>query len=244
MTISPARRCTISIQHPDIGADHGSDDPVEPVPEACVAYADTWLDEHEHVRAARVVADELGCVPISQTSARALTFLAAALGAQAVVEVGTGTGVSTAALLAGMNDAGIITSIDIEAEHQRAARETLANLGYDHVRARLIAGRALDVLPRLADHAYDLVFVDGEVTEYPAILAQAKRLLRTGGVAVFDHILESGTVPDHSRRDPETIALRDTVHDIRDDHDWLPLLLPAGGGLLMALRQEPEPAED
>lgn len=224
-------------QQPDPGRDMAFDDPVVPLADACVTYADEWLDEDEHVRSARARAFELGCPPVSRTVAASLTLLTRALDAKAVVEVGTGTGVSAAALLAGMSDAGVLTSIDVEADHQRTARETLGALGYDHVRARLIAGRALEVLPRLADGAYDLMFVDGEPTEYPAILAQARRLLRSGGLVAFDQVLASGMLPDYGRRDAETTALRTVVHEVRDDGHWHPALLPIGGGLLVAMRR-------
>ncbi len=152
-----------------------------------------------------------------------------------MVEIGTGTGVSGAALLDGMAASGVLTSIDIEAEHQRVARDTFTALGYDHTRARLIAGRALDVLPRLSDAAYDLVFVDGDKTEYPAILTQAKRLLRVGGLIVLDNVLWSGRVADPAERDAETIALRDVAAMIQTDDDWMPALLTVGDGLLVAL---------
>jgi predicted O-methyltransferase YrrM len=151
-----------------------------------------------------------------------------------VVEVGTGAGVSGAALLAGMTPAGVLTSIDIEAENQRVARETFTALGYDHIRTRLIAGRALDVLPRLSDAAYDMIVVDGDVTEYPAILAQAKRLLRVGGLAIFNGVLFSGRVADPGDRDAETVALRDVSSAVRSDDDWMPSLLTVGDGLLVA----------
>ena len=155
-----------------------------------------------------------------------------------MVEIGTGAGVSGAALLDGMTASGVLTSIDIEAEHQRVARDTFTALGYDHTRARLIAGRALDVLPRLSDAAYDLVFVDGDKTEYPAILTQAKRLLRVGGLIVLDNVLWSGRVADPSERDAETIALRDVAAMIQTDDDWMPALLTVGDGLLVALLRE------
>lgn len=166
-----------------------------------------------------------------------MRLLAASINAQAVVEVGTGAGVSAAALLAGMAPDGVLTSIDVEAENQRVARETLTALGYDHTRTRLIAGRALDVLPRLSDAAYDIVFVDGDKNEYPAILAQAKRLLRVGGLAIFDNMLWSGRVADPAERDTETVALRDVAAAVKADDDWLPVLLTIGDGLLVtALR--------
>lgn len=163
-----------------------------------------------------------------------LRLLAASVSAQAVVEIGTGAGLSGAALLAGMTPDGVLTSIDIEAENQRVARDTFTTLGYDHVHTRLITGRALDVLPRLSDAAYDIVFVDGDKTEYPTILVQAKRLLRVGGLVVLDNVLWSGRVADAGERDAETIALRDVANAVRSDDDWMPALLTVGDGLLVA----------
>ena len=83
-----------------------------------------------------------------------------------------------------MHDA---TVIDIEAEHQRLARETFTEGGVAQQRARTIAGAALDVLPRLTDGHYDLVFCDGDKAEYAAYLKEALRLLRPGGVVQFPY---------------------------------------------------------
>ncbi len=197
-------------------------------------YVDGWSEESETIREARERGEELGAIALSRPSAALLRLLAATVNAQAIVEIGTGAGVSGSALLSGMAPTGVLTSIDVEAENQRVARETFTELGYDHTRARLIAGRALDVLPRMSDAAYDLVFVDGDKTEYPAILPQAKRLLRVGGLVVFDNMLWSGRVADPAERDAETMALRDTAAAIKMDDDWMPALLTVGDGLLVA----------
>ena len=98
-----------------------------------------------------------------------------------MVEVGTGAGVSGLWLLRGMRSDGVLTTIDIEAEHQRLARESYNDAGIPPQRARTIAGAALDVLPRLTDGHYDLVFCDGDKAEYAAYLKEALRLLRPGG---------------------------------------------------------------
>lgn len=224
MSTTAHRRCPIASPAPQTDA---------PTPQSWT-YVDTWPDEDPTVREARARGTELGCVAISRPGAALLRLLAASMRAQAVVEVGTGAGVSGAALLAGMTDAGVLTSIDIEAEHQRLARETFSTLGYDHTRVRLIAGRALDVLPRLSDAAYDIVFIDGDKTEYPAVLAQAKRLLRDGGLVVMDNVLWSGRVADPAERDAETSALREATAQVKADDEWLPALLSVGDGLLVA----------
>ena len=156
------------------------------------------------------------------------------LDARAVVEIGTGTGVSGMWLLRGMRPDGVLTSVDIEAEHQRLARETFTEGGVPAQRARLIPGAALEVLPRLTDGHYDLVFCDGDKQEYPDYLTEALRLLRPGGVVAFDNALWHDKVADPAQRDPETVAVRELGATVRDDEALVPVLLPVGDGLLVA----------
>jgi predicted O-methyltransferase YrrM len=131
---------------------------------------------------------------------------------------------------------GVLTSIDVEPEHQRAARQTFAQAGFPPSRYRLIMGQALDVLPRLTDGGYDLVFVDAAEPEYPRYLEAGVRLLRPGGVIAFDNALQSGRVADPAYRDPSYTALREIGAMVRDDETLIPLMLPLGDGLLLALR--------
>ena len=151
-----------------------------------------------------------------------------------MVEIGTGTGVSGLWLLRGMLADGVLTSVDLEAEHQRLARESFRDAGVPSQRFRLISGAALEVLPRLTDGHYDLVFCDGDKAEYGDYLSEALRLLRSGGVVAFDNALWHDKVADPAQRDPETVAIRELGKRIADDDDLLPLLLPVGDGLLLA----------
>jgi len=93
-------------------------------------YVDGYLPDDEMLAAARARAEDLGCVPLAAGAGATLRFLAATLCARAVVEVGTGAGVSGLNLLRGMAPDGVLTSIDIEPEHQRAARKTFLEAGY------------------------------------------------------------------------------------------------------------------
>ena len=159
------------------------------------------------------------------------------LEARSVVEIGAGTGVSGVWLLRGMAEDGVLTTVESEAEHLRLARQTFTDGGFAPGRTRTILGRALDVLPRLADGAYDLVFCDGDKREYPEYLAEAHRLLRPGGVVAMDNALWHDRVADPAQRDPETVTLRDLGKALVDDERFLPLLLPVGDGLLLGLRR-------
>ena len=146
--------------------------------------------EDEPLLTARANAADLGgTVPVAPAVGAALRFLAAAIGARAVVEIGTGCGSSGIWLLRGMRPGAVLTSVDTEPEYHRLARKSFAQAGFATNQARLILGRALDVLPRLSDGAYDLVFCDADQAHYPDYLTAGLRLLRVGGIVVFNDAL-------------------------------------------------------
>src|SRR5262245_17452811 len=132
----------------------------EVVDKAGSAFAENFLPEDGALRNARRRGEEVGATPIGPGGGAALRFLARAINARTVVEIGSGCGVSGIWLLRGMRTDGVLTSVDVEPENQRLARQAYGEAGFPTSRARLIAGRALDVLPRLTDGAYDLVFCD------------------------------------------------------------------------------------
>jgi predicted O-methyltransferase YrrM len=202
-----------------------------------VSYAESFVAEDEVIATARERARELGCVPIGPAGGAMLRVLAAATGARAVVEVGTGAGVSGLYLLGGMAADGVLTTVDVEGENQRAAREAFTEAGIAPSRYRMINGPAAEVLPRLREDAYDLVFVDADKTAYGVYFEQAVRLLRPGGVMAFDNALWHDRVADPTQRDADTLTLRDLGRSVRDDDRLIPALLPVGDGLLVAAKR-------
>ena len=140
--------------------------------------------------------------------------------------MGTGCGSSGIWLLRGMRPGGVLTSVDTEPEYQRLARKVFAEAGFASNQSRLILGRGLDVLPRLSDGGYDLVFCDADPASYPEYLAEGLRLLRVGGVIVFGDAVS-----------PSPSAARELAEVIRTDERLVPLLLPIAGGLLMAVKR-------
>ncbi len=195
-----------------------------------------------------------------------LRFLAAAIGARTVVEIGTGCGSSGIWLLRGMRPDAVLTSVDVEPEHQRMARKAFAEAGFAGNQYRLILGRALDVLPRLSDGAYDLVFCDADSREYPDYLEAALRLLRVGGIVAFDDVVvpaelartgasADGASADRASADrasadgtgdglgpadwagPGAAQVRELADLARGDERLTPLFLPVGEGILAAVRR-------
>ena len=199
-----------------------------------LAYVEESVVEDEVLISARERATELGAAPVPPSVGALLSMYAQLLDARAVVEVGTGAGVSGLWLLDGMREDGTLTTIDPEPEHQRAAKESFRAAESPLARTRLINGRALDVLPRLADGAYDLVFVDGAPIEHPQYIAEAVRLLRPGGAVLLHNALLGGRVPDTAHRDAATQAVRSATRFIAEDPGLTSVLIPLGDGLLCA----------
>ena len=205
--------------------------------QATTDYVEGYLPEDLPLLDARRNAAEVGgASPVSPAAGAALRFIAATLAARTVVEIGTGCGTSGIWLLRGMRKDGVLTSVDVDPEHQRLARQAFTEAGFAANRYRLIGGKAGDVLPRLTDGAYDLVFCDADKHEYPAYLTAALRLLRVGGVVAFDNALWGGRVADPAENDPETLAIREVCDLAREDERLIPLLVPVGDGLLAAVK--------
>ena len=200
------------------------------------AFSESFIADDDTIRLARAASRQLALGSASQGVTSTLTFLAKLVHARAVVEIGTGAGVSGLALIRGMAPDGILTSIDLENEHQVAARQIFAAEGIPTRRVRLIAGSALTVLPKLSDGAYDLVVVDGDPLEFVEYVAQAQRLLRSGGVLVLHHALWKGLIADEANEDDETLIIRESLQAVQEMDDFTATLLPVGDGLLVAVK--------
>ena len=201
-------------------------------------YVDDFLPEDEALIGARRNAAEVGgAAPVSPLTGATIRFVAAAVSARAVVEIGTGCGTSGIWLLRGMRPGAVLTTVDVEPEHQRLARAAYLAAGFPASRYRLIGGLALDVLPRLADGAYDIVFCDADRQEYGDYLMAALRLLRPGGLIIFNGVLPGGSPLERMPAEAEVRAAAELREQVRSDERLVPLLLPVGNGLLAAAKQ-------
>jgi predicted O-methyltransferase YrrM len=199
-------------------------------------FAEDFVEESEVLRAARGRAEELGVECITPSVGAHLALIASALGAKAIVEAGTGTGVSGLWLLSGSPHA-VLASIDTETEIQAAAKRAFTDAKIAANRTRVITGKALDVMSNMADAAYDLVFLDADRETLEAQLHEASRLLRPGGVVAIAHALWRDRVPDPAMRDDATTIYRDVLRFFSSQDDFVSALSPVGDGLLIASKR-------
>jgi predicted O-methyltransferase YrrM len=202
---------------------------------------DGFVAEDDVLGDARAHAARVGCRPVAPGVGAALRFLAAAISARTVVEIGTGTGVSGLWLLRGMAADGTLTSIDVDPERQRVARAAFVAAGNGPSRLRLINGMGLDVLPRLTDAGYDLVFVDTTPSDHPRYLDESLRLLRAGGIVAINGVTPDGGPESGPESGPGAgqapAGAQEVARQVRADDRWAPVLLPLGDGLLAAVKK-------
>jgi len=195
-------------------------------------YAEEFVTEPEVIAEARVHSLELGVDAVTPAMGAQLAVLAAATGASTIIEVGTGVGVSGLWLLSGAPEA-VLTTIDLETDHQQAAKRAFTDAGVAAKQVRLIAGRASDVLPRMNEATYDIAFIDadpGSVIEY---VEHGLRMVRQGGTVIVAHALWRGRVADPAQRDEIVANFRSLLRETSASDAVLSALSPVGDGLLL-----------
>ncbi|MEY3129249.1 MAG: hypothetical protein RL405_569 [Actinomycetota bacterium] len=199
-------------------------------------FTEEFVTESEPMSDARARAEELGIECVTPAVGAHLAFLASSLQAKAIVEVGTGAGVSGLHLLSGSATA-VLATIDSEQENQAVAKIAFADAGIASNRTRVIVGKAVDVMSNMADAAYDLVFLDADRDSLEDQLREASRMLRPGGVVAIAHALWRDRVPDSAMRDDATNTYRDVLRYFQNNKDFISSLITSGDGLLLASKQ-------
>jgi len=196
-----------------------------------VKFAEEFIVERPDIALMRQHSLEVGVEPISPAMGAQLGVLAATTGPSNIIEIGTGLGVSGLWLLSGAPEA-ILTTIDSELDYQTVARKGFTDAGVAANRIRLIGGRAQDVLPRMNEGSYDIVFIDADPANVIEHVEHGLRLARRGGTVVVAHALWRGRVADPAVRDDTVAGFRMLLREIASSDAVLSALSPVGDGLL------------
>ena len=199
-------------------------------------FTEDFHQEPEVITRARARAEEMGIESITPSVGSVLAVLVASMNAKAIVEVGTGAGVS-GLWLQSASQVSVLATIDTETQHQDLAKIAFEQAGIANSRLRMINGRASEVLVNLADEAYDLVLLDGDIDSLLQQVKESLRLLRVGGVLVIPHALWRDRVPDQVLRDENTEHYRDVLDFVNDSGLFITSLSTSGDGLLVASKR-------
>jgi predicted O-methyltransferase YrrM len=199
-------------------------------------FTEDFHQEPEVIARARTRANEMGIESITPSVGSVLAVLVASMNAKAIVEVGTGAGVS-GLWLQSASQVSVLATIDTETQHQDLAKIAFEQAGISNSRLRMINGRASEVLVNLADEAYDLVLLDGDVDSLLQQVKESLRLLRVGGVLVIPHALWRDRVPDQVLRDENTEHYRDVLDFVNYSGLFITSLSTSGDGLIIASKK-------
>nr|WP_178124801.1 class I SAM-dependent methyltransferase [Pseudomonas sp. Fl4BN1] len=169
-----------------------------------------------------------------------LALLVKLIGARRVLEVGTFTGYSALCMAQALPEGGSLICCDIPGDYNLTARRYWQEAGLSE-RIDLRLAPALETLASLERagqlECFDLLFIDADKANYPAYLEAALRLLRVGGLAVFDNTLWSGRVLELASASDDTRAIQALNRALKDDPRIDLSLLPLGDGLTLCRKR-------
>ncbi|MEZ5561810.1 MAG: class I SAM-dependent methyltransferase [Gammaproteobacteria bacterium] len=160
---------------------------------------------------AETAALPMAVMQISPEQGQFMAFLLKLIGARHCLEIGTFTGYSALVCALALPADGRLVALDVSEEWTAIARRYWAEAGVAE-RIELRLGSASQTLREMAAEGmqghFDFIFVDADKTGYDDYLEQGCKLLRTGGLMIFDNVLWSGRVADPAVDDADTLALR------------------------------------
>ncbi|WP_449106025.1 class I SAM-dependent methyltransferase [Pseudomonas mohnii] len=169
-----------------------------------------------------------------------LALLVKLTGARRLLEIGTFTGYSALCMAAALPDDGSMICCDIPGDYNATARRYWREAGLAE-RIDLRLAPALETLAELERQGqggqFDLVFIDADKANYPSYLEHALRLLRVGGLAVFDNTLWSGRVLEDNPQSADTRAIQALNRALKDDSRVDLSMLPLGDGLTLCRKR-------
>lgn len=167
---------------------------------------------------------------------RLLSLISNMVKPKRILEIGTYTGYSCICLSEGLQEKGLIHSIEINDELEEIITRYLTEAGIKH-KVKLHFGDALKVIPALKEE-FDLVFIDADKENYSRYYDLVFPLMRKDAILVADNVLWSGKVlADPSTQDADTIALVEFSNKIQNDNRVQNLLLPVRDGLMIVRKK-------
>lgn len=202
-------------------------------------YVESTTETDATVARGREDAAEFGLPAPDEMTGQLLTTLAATTngdGSTGAIAITPAAGLVGLYILNGLADNTTLTCIDPESEHQRQAKALFREAGYSPSRVRFLLSRPLDVMSRLANDSYQLVFGQVSPMDLKALVDAAWPLLRRGGALVLADALLDGTIADQTRKDRDTQAARNADEYIRSIEGAHVARLPLGAGLTVVTK--------
>jgi O-methyltransferase len=181
---------------------------------------------------------------ISPEQGAFMQVMARLINAKRAFEVGVFTGYSALATALALKEmhgpTARLLACDVSEEWTTKARDYWREANVDDVIDLKLAPAAETLDQQLAageDGAYDMGFIDADKTGYDAYYERGLKLLRPGGVMLFDNVLWSGRVADPADTSADTTALRALAAKVKADTRVHAAMTSIGDGLLICVKK-------
>jgi O-methyltransferase len=196
--------------------------------------------EHEELRLLRERTRALpeARMQIAREQGHFLAFLVRLIGARRILELGTFTGYSALAMALALPEEGKIITCDVCDSWAKIGRSHWQKAGVD-ANIDVKIGPAIETLDALEreDRIFDLAFVDADKEAYDSYYEAALRLVRPGGLIVFDNMFRLGRAADPEETDPDPVSIRKLNAKIARDERVDRVILPVGDGMTLVRRR-------
>jgi len=148
-----------------------------------------------------------------------------------VLEIGTFTGYSAICLASGLQDSGVLHTIDVNPEQEKIIRQYFEEAGLKD-KIILHIGDALQVI-RTLDEKWDLVFIDADKNNYLNYYKLVFDNVRNGGFILADNAFWDGKVLDKNATDKDTLGIVEFNEFVQKDERVENILCPIRDGLMI-----------
>ena len=157
---------------------------------------------------------------ISHEQGAFLRFLAGAIQAKHILEIGCFTGYSAICMASALPAKGKLITLDVDPEATSIAKEYFQKTGMAS-RIELRIGKATDSLKKMLNCEgaafFDMAFIDADKSGMPEYLEHCLNLVRVGGLIICDNVLWSGSVTDPGNQKKDTVAIRQFNEMVKND---------------------------
>ena len=164
---------------------------------------------------------------------RVLALLSKLIHPKKILEIGTYTGYATLCLAEGLNESGILHTLDKNEELYNFQKKYFEQSKYkNQIKQHL--GNALEIIPTLTEK-FDLVFIDADKRNYSNYYDLIIEKMNKGGVILSDNVLWSGKViVPLDEKDEDTKAILAYNDKLNKDNRIESVILPIRDGLTIS----------
>jgi predicted O-methyltransferase YrrM len=167
---------------------------------------------------------------------RILSMLSQSIKPKTILEIGTYTGYSALCMAEGLQNDGVLCTIDINKELAPFAQKYFNKSAYKNL-IKMMVGNALEIIPKL-NFNWDLVFIDADKENYSNYFDIVIEKVNKGGMIIADNVLWSGKViKPTSKNDIETDSLKIFNEKVHSDSRVSNVLMPVRDGMMIMIKK-------